>query len=273
MKTGLSTNIYCHYSLEEAIQRIAIAGYDSVEIWGGRPHAYRYDLHEHEIRMIRTLMDDLGLQVVLFHPAQLGYPSSLCSPIKNIRMDSVRYIKDSIETAIRLGASIVNIIPGHTLNDQDLDDGWERLADSIARICEFAGHYNVLVAIKPGNKYHSDLINTTIQAGDMIDQLGCDNLGVVFDCSNASLAGEDIATAIENLGDRLLAVHINDNDGKENQKFIPGHGQFDFQSLIHALRLILFEGVISADLGWDYITDPDPAAIETQEYLENLLNQ
>jgi sugar phosphate isomerase/epimerase len=273
MKTGISTFIYGHYSIEEAIQNISIAGYDSVEIWGGRPHAYRNDLREHEIRNIRNLIDDLGLQIISFDPAQFGYPSSLCSPIKNIRMDSVRYIKDSIETAVRLGASIISVFPGHTLNNQDLDDGWERLADSLDRICEFAGHYNILVAIKPGNKYQTDLINTTIQAVDMIDQLGFDNLGVLFDCGNAFIAGEDTASAIENLGDRLIAVHVNDNDGKTDQKHIPGHGQFDFRSLIHALRLTLYEGIISADLGWDYTNNPDPAAIETQEYLYNLINR
>jgi fructoselysine 3-epimerase len=273
MKAGLSTFLYCHYSLQEAIQRINIAGYDAVEIWGGRPHAYRKDLREHEIRNIRNMIDDLGLEVSSFDPAQLGYPSSLCSPIEGIRMDSVRYIQDSIETGVRLGASVITVFPGHTLHDQDLDDGWERLADSLDRICEFAGHYNVLVAIEPGNKYQTDLINTTIQAVDMIDQLGCDNLGVLFDCGNSMISGEDTSTAIENLGDRLITVHINDNDGKTDQKLIPGHGQFDFRLLLHALRLILYEGSITADLGGHYTINPDPAAIETQEYLDNLINQ
>ncbi len=273
MKSSLSTFLYCHYSLEEAIQLISIAGYDAVEIWGGRPHAYRNDLREHEIRKICHLIDDLGLQVALFNPAQINYPCSLCSPTENIRMDSVHYIEDSIDMGVKLGASIITVFPGHTLYNQELDDGWERLADSLDRICEFAGHYNVLIAIEPGNKYQTDLINTTIQAVDMIDQLGCDNLGVLFNCGNAMIVGEDTSTAVEHLGDRLIAVHVNDNDGKTDQKLIPGQGQFDFRSLIHALRLILFEGFISADLGWDYTINPDPAAIETQEYIDNLINQ
>lgn len=273
MKTSLSTFLYCYYSLEEAIQQVSIAGFDAVDIWGGRPHAYRNDLREHEIRHIRSIVDDLGMEIASFIPAQVRYPSSLCSPNKNIRMDSVRYLKASIEAAVRLGAPIITISPGHTLHDQGLDDGWERLADSLDRICEFAGHYNVLVAIEPGNKFQTDLINTTIQALDMIDQLGCDNLGVLFDSGNALLAGEDISSAIEHLGDRLFHVHVNDNDGVKAQKLIPGHGQFNFRTLVHALRMILFDGFITADLGWDYVIDPDPAAIEAQEYLENLINQ
>jgi len=273
LKTSLSTFLYCYYSLEEAIQQISVAGFDAVDIWDGRPHAYRNDLREHEIKNIRGIIDDLGMEVASFIPEQMWYPSSLCNSNKNIRMDSVRYIKDSIEMAIRLGASVISVFPGHTLHDQDLDDGWERLADSLHQICEFAGHYNVLVAIEPGNKYQTDLINTTIQALDMVDQLGCDNFGVLFDCGTALLVGEDTATAIGNLSDRLFHIHVNDNDGMKYQKLIPGHGQYDFQNMIHALRMNLFDGFITADLGGNYVLDPDLAAVETQEYLEKLLSQ
>ncbi len=272
MKTSLSTFLYCRYTLEEAIQRISAAGFDAVDIWGGRPHAYRIDLREHEIRNIRRVIDDFGLEIASFIPEQVNYPSCLCSPYKNIRMDSVRYIKDSIETAVRFGAPVINVFPGHTLYNQDLDDGWDRLADSLDRICEFAGHYNVLIAIEPGNKFKTDLINTAIQAMDMVDQLGCDNLGVLFDTGNALLVEEDTASAIENLSDRLFHVHINDNDGRKDQKLIPGHGQFNFDTFIHALHTNLFDGFLSADLGCDYINDPDLPAVETQEYLDNLIN-
>ena len=273
MKTGLSTGLYCHHTLEEAAQKISDAGFDAVEIWGGRPQAYRTDLREHTITIIKHVIDDLGLQIASFSPAQFRYPSILCSPIKQIRMDSVRYLMDSIETAARLGAPVVTVCPGHTMHDQDLDDGWERLADSLDRICEFAGHYDVLIAIEPGNIFQTDLINTTLQALDMVDQVGCDNLGVSFDSGNSMLSGEDTTSAINNLGDRLINVHINDNDGKKDQKLIPGHGLYDFRTMIHALRMILYDGFISANLGWDYTNDPDPIAAETQEYLENLINQ
>lgn len=273
MRTSLSTFLYFYYSLEDAIRRAAVAGFDAIDIWGGRPHAYRNDLREHEIRHIKDLVDDLGLEIASFIPAQFPYPTSLCSPIKHIRMDSVHYIKDSIETAARLGAPIISLCPGHTLNDQDLDDGWEQLADSLLRICEFAGNYEVLIGIEPADKYETDLINTTIQAMDMIDQLGCDNLGVIFDTGHAFVMGEDTAAAIDSLGDRLFHLHVSDNDGKRNQNLIPGQGNYDFLALINALRLTLFDGFLTAQLGWDYITDPDPAAIEAQDYLENLINQ
>ncbi len=271
MKTSLSSFLYYHYSLEEAIERAAAAGFDAIDIWGGRPHAYQNDLFEHDIRRIKTQLDNFGLEVASFIPAQFQSHVNLCHPRKFVRNDSIVYIYTCIETAARLGAPIISVTPGHTQHHQDLDAGWDLMADSLLRICEFASHYEVLIAIEPSDPFETDLINTTLQAMDMIDQLGCDNLGVLFDAGHALIAGEDISAAIGNLGDRLFHVHLSDNDGQCDQHLIPGQGNFDFQALVHALRLALYEGFLTAEPGWDYTLDPDPAAIASQDFIQNLI--
>jgi fructoselysine 3-epimerase len=272
MKLSLSTFLYLNYSLETAIRQIAIAGFDAIDVWGGRPHAYRNDLREHEIRRLRRLLDDLGMEMAAFIPAQIQYPSILCSPIMHIRMESVRYINTSIETAARLGAHIVSVRPGHTLHEQDLDDGWNRLADSLERICEFAASYDLLIAIEPADEYQTDLINTGIQAMDMIDQLDCDNLGVQFNTGHAQLMGEDTPLVIQHLADRLFHIQINDNNGVRDQRLIPGEGKYDYQQLKFALQKVPYDGFLAGDLGWDYTLNPDPAAVKTLEFLENLIH-
>ncbi len=116
--------------------------------------------------------------------------------------------KPFIETAVRLGATTILAEPGHTLNDQNLDDGWSRLAESLFSICDFAAHYDVLIAITPGNEYKTDLINTSIQAMDMIDELDCDNLGVIFDIGHTLTMGEEITSSINTIGDQLCKIRI-----------------------------------------------------------------
>lgn len=273
MRTSLLTSLYKNFSLENTIHQIAVAGFDAVEIWGGRPHAYPDDLHEHDIQHTRMLLDDHGLEITAMFPAQYQYPCCISSPDLEVRMDSVQYLMDSVEVAARLGSPVVIICPSHSLHDQDQDEAWELLADSIYKLCDFSGHYNILLAIEPSDKNATDIINTTIQTMDMIDQIGCDNLGVSFNTGHSLIVGEDTPTAIENLGDRLFHIHVNDNDGKQDQHLIPGQGQYDFQRMIHALRSVLFDGCLSADLGWRYTNNPNPAANKTQEFLENLINQ
>jgi protein FrlC len=273
LRTSLSSFVYLNHTLASAIEHTATAGYDAIDIWGGRPHAFRTDLREHQIRHLRDLLDDFGLEVASFIPAQVHYPTILCHPRKSIRFDSIDYMTHCVETAARLGAPILSVGAGHTLDDQDKDEGWDLLADSLLRICDFASNYDVLIAIEPSNPLETDLINTTVQAMDMIDQLDFDNLGVLFDTGNALLVGEDTSAAIERLGDRLFHLHLNDNHGHCDEQLIPGKGNVEFRALIRALRLAMYDGFLTAELSWDYTNDPDPAAAEAQDFLDHLISQ
>ena len=44
MKLSASTAVYYRYGLVKSIKRIAGLGYNAVEIWGGRPHAFPDDM-------------------------------------------------------------------------------------------------------------------------------------------------------------------------------------------------------------------------------------
>lgn len=87
---SLSSFVYLNYPLDEAVRRIARAGYAGIDIWGGRPHCYRRDLSEKELLSLKKLIQDEGLEVASFIPAQFRYPTCLCSPIQAVRTDSVR---------------------------------------------------------------------------------------------------------------------------------------------------------------------------------------
>ncbi|MDD3544985.1 MAG: hypothetical protein PHG96_06455 [Kiritimatiellae bacterium] len=57
MKLSLSTFVYVNYALDETIRRVADLGYDGVELWGGRPHAYCDDITPKEARRLRALAE------------------------------------------------------------------------------------------------------------------------------------------------------------------------------------------------------------------------
>ncbi len=88
LKFAQSSAVYFNYTLEYAIKSLSSLGYDGIEIWGGRPHAYRDDLLE-EIAKLRSLIQNSGLEVCNFIPAQFRYPTLLCSENERVRQDSV----------------------------------------------------------------------------------------------------------------------------------------------------------------------------------------
>jgi len=273
MKISLSSFIYFNYSLLDAIRRTAEAGFDGIDMWGGRPHAYRRDLNPDEIEALRGLMESLNLEVASFIPAQFRYPTSLCSPNETIRGDSVAYIQDSIETALALGAPLVSVCPGHSLFGQDQENAWRQLRASLAAICDFAESRGLRVALEPADRYETDLMPTTAEAMRMIGELARENLGVLLDTGHAHVVGESAVDAVKTLKDKLFHVHVDDNNGLRDQHLIPGEGTFDFEPFLAALREVGYDGFLCAELSWDYTVDPDPAARRTADRLTQLFRR
>ena len=271
MKTALSAFVYLNYPLDEAIRRIASAGYDGVDIWGGRPHAYRRDLTPEDTGRLRSLLAAFKLGAASFIPAQFRYPTCLCSNNEIIRRDSVAYIKDSVETAAALGAPVVSVCPGHTLFGQTTADGWQRLGESLGEICDRAQAYDLRIAIEPADRYETDLIATTADAMRMIRELGKPNLGVVLDTGHAHVVGESFGEAVSAMGERLFHVHIDDNNGLRDQHLVPGDGVIDLAAFVALMRRAGYTGYLSAELSWDYTLDPDTAAQTALARLKALL--
>jgi fructoselysine 3-epimerase len=260
MNIGLSSFLFFYYSLGDAIRKTAEAGYDAIDIWGGRPHAYRKDLAPDELRELNTLLDQHHLRVSSFIPAQFRYPTSLCSCNETIRQDSVAYILDAIETAAALRAPVVSVCPGHTLYGQSKKDAWGRLEESLGVICQRARQHGLRIALEPADAYETDLMNTIAEAMVMVDEMALPELGIVLDSGHVNLTQESFAQAIQSAGPRLFHVHVADNQGQRDQHLVPGDGTCNFKEMITHLRSAGYTGTLSAELSWDYILDPEPPA-------------
>ena len=77
------------------------------------------------------------------------------------------------------------------------------------------------------------------------------------------------AEAAKALGDRLFHVHIDDNNGVQDQHLVPGEGVFDFTGFVVALREVEYRGFLAAELGWEYTIEPDPPARLTVERMRD----
>ena len=66
---------------------------------------------------------------------------------------------------------------------------------------------------------------------------------------------------------------VNDNDGQHQQNLIPGDGNFDFRLLIQELIKVGYDGVLTAELGYYYTSDPTPATKENIKRMRVLLEE
>jgi protein FrlC len=273
MKLSTATSVLVNYRLEDAVDQVIGAGFDGIDIWCGRPHLYRKDHSPAELTVLKQKLDDHHRPVVSLMPAFFRYPYSLSSPIDAIRDDSIEYMEDSIDNAVEMGAKHVLVVPSHSLRGQTLEDARRRFISSLEIICNYAANKGVRLGLEIVYPGLSDYMSATDDALDAAQRINYCGLGVVLDSGHLNLSGEDPASALDNLGDLLLQVHVNDNDGKQQQNAIPGEGNFDFARLVSLLRQRRFEGFLTLELAWGYSFDPLPAITEAARRMRATLSE
>ena len=269
VKFAQSSFVYFNYPLQEAIRRLHRSGYQGIEVWGGRPHAYRHDLDD-ELDEIIALLDRFEMTVPNFIPAQFRYPSILCSLNEAIRRDSVHYIQDAIDNSRKLGSPYVSLCPGMTLAGEDEDQGWSQLRKSFRELLDYTEGSNPVFLIEPAHRAESTLILTVEDGLRMIDEIGSERLGILLDTGHANVNGENLAEVVLSLKEVPFHIHIDDNHGDSDAHLIPGEGNVDFGPFVQALKEIDYQGFVSAELGFQYTLDPDPAVEQTHIVLNQM---
>jgi protein FrlC len=270
MKLSIVSSVFLYYGLPDAVRCIADLGVSGMDVWAGRPHAYRQDYSTAQLREIRQMLDDQGMGVASLMPAFFRYPHSFSNPNDRVRADTLDYVRACLESAVTLGAGILLLVPGFSLHGQLVADARARLLESIDSVCHAAAGYPIKLGIEPANASVTDLVVTAQDAVAIIDELGHDNLGVVMDSGHMHLNGERVEDVLPLLGDRLLQFHVNDNDGKHQQNAIPGTGSFDFAHFVRVLREHRYAGYLSIELGYDHTRHPVESLTQAVDSMRSL---
>jgi len=265
LKVSISTFPYFYYSLEDAIERIAAFGYDGVEIWGGTPHAYAYDMSKEKIKKIKASIENRGIEISGFIPAQFRYPTNIAIDDELIRCRSLDYLKKSIEIAVALGAPLVSICPGHSRFGQDIENAWDNMISGIRELLDYAGN-SIKIMMEPGNRYETDLVVTAEDGKKAIKALES-RIGLVLDTGHMFVNRESISDGFSGIENKLLHFHIDDNMGVTDDHMVPGDGRMDYEIFFRNLKKINYEGFVTVELGFQYCTDPDPAVFRSVKFL------
>ncbi len=273
MKLSMSTFVYFNYPLEETVKRLAGHGYQGVDLWGGRPHAYCEDITAEKAAKLKALIKKLGMQIPCFIPAQFRYPTCLCSPDEGVRAASVEYIKKSITASLSLGCKNVSLCPGHTLYGQGYERGMEALAASVKELWEFAGEKGATLLMEPAHAFETDLIVTVADCVRFIKNYSFDGMGIVLDTGHCFVNKESLVDCVSLLEDIPFHIHLDDNAGLSDDHKIPGEGNIGFVPFLKALQEIGYDGFLTLELGWGYTPEPDAAAYKSRKVVESLLQE
>lgn len=174
---------------------------------------------------------------------------------------SVEVICDTIASSAKIGAMIVTVHPGlssMSVNGTEAP-AMERARRSMKRIEAVGQEYGVTLAIENMPSFPFFLGRTASNLVDIID--GTD-LGICFDIGHANTTGQ-IEAMVETFGDRIVNVHIHDNNGDRDAHMTVGDGCINFPKVLDLLSF--YKG--------NYIIESKnlESAVKSQSRLKSLL--
>ncbi|MCC7350789.1 MAG: sugar phosphate isomerase/epimerase [Phycisphaerales bacterium] len=274
MKLAFSTNAYTLHSLERAIEGIAEAGFEGVEILADVPHLWPGSADAKEVAAIRRQLERLKLQVSNLNancsfgywkdaPPEPYFEPSLISPDPRHRADRIGLIHRTLELARELGSANISITSGRMLGGMPPDLAAGQFIESIRPILDHAERLKIDVGIEcePGL-----FIEYVAELRDWIERLNHPRLGANLDVGHCQVIGEEVAGAVSILGGRIWNLHVEDIPGRKHYHLIPGHGTMDWAGLVKALRGIGYDRFLTVEL-YTCTRNPQAAAVESHQFL------
>lgn len=209
--------------LENSLKRLALLGYDGVELSG--------DLSEAD--EAKKLLEKYNMKCFSINGNYTEkYDLSSISP--KIRQDAKNYIRREIDLARMLAAKVVVVVPtyiGKLKPETSTLQEWDYVVAGLREVAEYAGEHDIVLVIEAVNRFESYLVNHLDTIADMIADVGSPALKMMADFFHMNIEEQNPAETLLKYRDQIYHVHIADN----NRKAI-GMGNLPAERLLNILN-------------------------------------
>ncbi len=209
---AVNTNSYHAFTVDQALEGIAAAGFRYIEIATVRGWT-EHLMPEHgdaEIERVIAKAKDLGLEFVGM--------SGHCNLMDKERLAD---FKENMKLAHRLGCKYINSSTGeaHFGKDEKFSD--DVLAENIKELLPMLEEYDMYMGLEThGNEY-----GTGTSLANIAKLVGSDRVGVCFDTANVVFYGKvRPEEEIQRCMDQIKFVHLKDKVGYDQSWNFPGVG-------------------------------------------------
>ncbi len=243
-------------NFETNLKSIASYGYDGVELAIRDPKLVDHDQVILSVKERNMIIPAIGT-------GQAWGEEGLSFTDKDpaIRKKAIERVLSHIPLANKADAVIIigllRGVPDESVSEKEAEE-WmiEALKICTAKALE----EGVRIALEPLVRYETPLINTVSQGLELIETVGTENLGLLLDTFHMNVEEPSIEESIRNCGDRIFHFHVADSN-----RWYPGAGHLDFQSILEAL----FATGYSAFVSGEFMPNPD-ANVSAQRAIQYL---
>jgi sugar phosphate isomerase/epimerase len=235
----------------EAIRQAAtIPGIEGVDVSRG--------YMPEDIRPVKEVLEEVNLQVSGVGTALSKDPRTVrgtfSSEDPEVRQLAVGIVKECMDIAVELGTDKVLLWFGQDGYDyhfeMDYVTRWGRLVEGLRECAQYRKDVRICIEYKAREPKLHQLVNSAAVTLVLIEDVGEENVGVLFDVGHALLADEMLAEAAAMLARRgkLWHIHLNDNYFHADSDLIPGVVHtMAFVELFFWLRRFGYDGFLCYD--------------------------
>jgi len=235
----------------EAIRQAAtIPGIEGVDVSRG--------YMPEDIGPVKEVLEEVNLRASAVGTAISKDPRTVrgafSSEDPEVRRLAVGIVKECMDIAVELGTDKVLLWFGQDGYDyhfeMDYATRWGRLVEGLRECAQYRRDVRICVEYKAREPKLHQLVNSAAVTLVLIEDVGEENVGVLFDVGHALLAGEMLAEVAVMLARRrkLWHVHLNDNYFHADSDLIPGVVHtMAFVELFFWLRRLGYDGFLSYD--------------------------
>ncbi len=259
--------------LEACFRAAAENGFDGVEIWAGRPHAFPDDLDACAVKRIRGYQRAYHLETPVLTPNVLGGNYRLTSTDAAERGEAVSLFIRHIDAAEALGCASVLVVADHPGYAADAGEVWRVFSDAMHTLAEYGKPRGVRLMIEPLTPMESPVVTTADDCVRLLRDADSDNLYAMMDLAPVAVANEPIGSYFDKLGDRLIHIHICNTDGCTDAHRRLEDGVLPMADVFSVFRRHGYDGWVCAELYSEQYRDPELMTVNTARILRDMRAQ
>lgn len=271
MKIALLSLLFRRYHLEKVFEVASEQGYDGVEIWGGRPQAYPYDMDAARCEDVLRMKEKYRLEVPMYTPEVLGYPFNIATTDEKERAETIAYLKKAIDVSRAIGAPRVQLATGHAGHGTSRKKNRQNVVYVLKTLAEHAEKAGIDLVLEAVTLMESNVVIFLDDLVELIDEVGSPRLKGMLDTVTPTVHWETFADYFEKLGENMEYIHFVDSDGRDQHHFPIGEGKIPMEGLMAILHKYGYDGWLSSELVSPYGRDPELFAAQEIRNIRRVL--
>lgn len=253
MKISFFTNSLHRWPIEKSFEVASKFGYDGIEIWGGRPHAYAPDMRPEDIQKIKDLSAKYNLPIVSFEPEM----ACLLWRDKRWIDESMEYFRQCIDFCKAIGCPYMVMAALQCSYEYSTDEDWAQFIKYMKELAAYSESVDgVTMILETVTPWEGNILIRSDDTVRALKEINSPKVKAMLDLAAPLTVGEPSSNYFEKLGKDLVHVHLVDCKKDVEDHLILGDGELPMEEVLSMLDSYGYDGYCSVELFDEYRTEP-----------------